>query len=172
MKSYSARIADIIARELNTNTQKKFSALLANAQQELYEMSKQTSTVTSSMNVADSPRARDASVRAVPTPTQVESEGVKPLAGASGSHSVTSGMSCGSQLPTPAARPVDRRTLAGSTPGDHRIPTRDGVTSTLDGIAHSGRGPRDQQPGQQNSKNYNEGSGAAFRTTDTGDVGD
>jgi hypothetical protein len=58
-------------------------------------------------------------------------------------------------------KPVDRKTLAGSTPGDHRAPnTGAGVT---DKFKVQG-GPRTQMPGQRNSRNYNE-DGKGFQST-------
>ena len=84
---------------------------------------------------------------------------------------INSGFTVSSQLPQPSAKCVDANHLQGSNQGDHLIPARHGVTATLDGIAASGRGPRNQMPGQQNSKYSNENSKVSA-STETPDVGD
>lgn len=43
-------------------------------------------------------------------------------------------------------KPVDRRTIEGSTPGDHRAASKDTAAASLREIANNGRGPRDQMP--------------------------
>lgn len=67
-----------------------------------------TSSVTSSMNVADSPAARAATVTAIPAPAAIEGQ---KLRGAVGTDNVTSGMSVGSQLPAPVATQTDHKNL-------------------------------------------------------------
>ena len=71
----------------------------------------------------------------------------------------TSGMTCGSQLPTITVKPVDSKTLAGSYPGDHR-------TKAADAKLPDNPAPREQMHGQQNSKFYNE-NGKGFQSTAT-----
>ena len=53
-------------------------------------------------------------------PKDVEALGSKPLAGSTGVDSINSGMNVGSQVNVGPIKPVDRRTVEGSTPGDHR----------------------------------------------------
>jgi hypothetical protein len=51
-----------------------------------------------------------------------------------------SGMTVGTQLPQITAQPVDRRTIEGSTPGDHRAPAN---TSDITAFAKNPPCPRD-----------------------------
>jgi trimethylamine:corrinoid methyltransferase-like protein len=135
MKSYSAQIAAIIARELLRKSRKKFATLHANAIEEL-KMStdfSKTSCTTTGVNVADTESARVAIGR----PETLET--VARLAPAAHSDSVNSGMNSQPQISAPVAKPTGRITLEGSTPGDHRSPNSGaGVTDEFKSQA----GPR------------------------------
>lgn len=72
----------------------------------------------------------------------------------------TSGMSLNSPVVVGPIKPVDRRTLAGSTPGDFRSGNLDRVKLPTN------PGPREQMAGQQNSKFYNE-NGTSFQSNDS-----
>jgi hypothetical protein len=127
------------------------------------------SPTTTSMNIADTPAARVQIGREIPNDLQsLASAAPGRLQSEPSSDSINSGMSVGSQLPTITTTPVDRKTIVGSTPGDHRIPAKDGVTDALLQASGSGKGPRGQMAGQRNSKFYNE-NGSAFTPTTNAD---
>ncbi len=66
--------------------------------------------------------------------------------------------------PTPiVVKPVDRKTITGSTPGDHRS-GGDSAKAAIDQIKNS-PAPREQMRGQQNSQHYNE-NGKGFKSTE------
>jgi hypothetical protein len=132
-------------------------------------MSNSTSTVTSSMNIADSPASRAENVTAVPSPAENQSEGQK-QAGASGSDSVTSGMNCQSQVPAPVAKQAGHSSLEGSNVGEHRTKFGDPVKATMDAIANP-PAPREQMRGQQTQRAYLE-NGKGFTTTEAPEVGE
>jgi hypothetical protein len=65
--------------------------------------------------------------------------------------------------PTPiVVKPVDRKTITGSYPGDSRS-SGDSAKAAMDSIANP-PAPREQMRGQQNSRNYNE-NGKGFKST-------
>lgn len=68
----------------------------------------------------------------------------------------------GSQVTVGTIKPVDRRTIQGSTPGDFRS-SGDSVKATMDQIKNP-PSPREQMRGQRDSRNYNE-NGKAFQST-------
>ena len=74
----------------------------------------------------------------------------------------TSPYTVGSQVNVGPIKPVDRKTIQGSYPGDSRS-SGDSAKAAMDAIANNG-GPRTQMHGQQDSRNYNE-NGKAFQST-------
>ncbi len=103
-------------------------------------MSNSPSSTTTSMNVADTPAVRTAIGREIPdTPQSLAAASPAKLTAEPSKDSINSGMTCGSQLPAPAAKPVDANHLEGSNKGDHRAPnTGTGVTDQFKNQA----GPR------------------------------
>lgn len=73
---------------------------------------------------------------------------------------INSGMACGSPVTVGPIKPVDRKTLEGSTPGDFR-------SQAAPAVLPNQPGPREQMAGQRDSRNYNE-NGKAFKSTPTG----
>ncbi len=89
------------------------------------------------------------------------------LASSPSADSINSGMasSQNSEVRPVTVVPVDRKTICGSTAGDHRKPVRDGVTDALRQASGSDKGPRSQMAGQKNSRNFSE-DGKGFRGED------
>lgn len=164
-------IADAIARKILSNTRKRFSTLHSEALFEVSNMSNEkSSSVTSSMNVSDTPAARAAIGREIPdNPQSLAAAAPARLTPAVSSDSINSGMSVTSQVPAPAATPVDFNGLTSDAyPGDHRQKLGDVVKASLDACTDNG-GPRNSVGQFKNSKSDN---GAPFQTTvDSTEVG-
>jgi hypothetical protein len=97
------------------------------------------SVTTSRMNINDGTQNNPSPKLAVEESTvEIQSNGVR---AASPTAELSNGLTCGSQVGTPMARPVDRLTITGSTPGDHRAPSRDTAKSAVDRASDNG-GPR------------------------------
>jgi len=155
MASYTAKIADIIAREIiHTKSRKKWPTLNDEAQRELLNMANEkSSTVTTSMNVAETPASRiplgrDVMDRVNPSGPAIRGGSTLPRENA-GSNT-TGLMGVGSQVNVGPIKPVDRKTITGSTPGDFRK-SGDYAKASVDEIANAG-GPRDAAKQFQNSK--------------------
>lgn len=161
--------ATIIARQIVARSKKHWRKLYADALEEI-NMSNSTSTVTSSMNVSDTPASRTQIGREIPdNPASLAAASPARLAGVPSADSINSGMACGSQLPAPTAKPVDSKTIVGSYPGDHRAQSGDTAKASLDACADNG-GPRNSVGQFKNSRND---KGAGFQSTDgTTQVGD
>ena len=82
--------------------------------------------------------------------------------GAANTGTINSGLSCGSQIPPIVVKPVDRKTITGSIPGDHRA---QGAPIDMASIANP-PAPREQMRGQQNSRYSNE-NGKGFTSTES-----
>ena len=126
-----------------------------------------TSTVTSSMNIADTPASRMPIGREIAdNPASLAAASPAKLASSPSADSINSGMasSQNSEVRPVTVVPVDRKTICGSTPGDHRKPVRDGVTDALRQASGSDKGPRSQMAGQKNSRNFSE-DGKGFQST-------
>lgn len=166
--SYSARIAAILAREINHKSKKHFGTLYSDALEEI-SMSN-TSVVTSNMNTADTPASRVAIGREVPNDLQtLASLAPAKLTAEPSSDKITSGMAVASPLPTPAvAVRVDQRNLL--TNEDSRKSYGDVAKQSLDAAADNG-GPRMPMRGQKNSKYSNEDH-PAFQSTSNADDSD
>jgi len=158
-RSRSEAIADAIARRIMANTRKRFSTLHAEAISEVYMNTRNTTPCTTGMAVGDSEASRTP-IDTGSNTAALEAEGQKPLAGASDNGKVTSGMTVGSQVNVGGIKPVDRKTLTGSTPGDFRK-SGDFAKASVDEIANAG-GPRDAAKQFQNSRND---KGGAFQQT-------
>lgn len=104
------RLNQYLAAALLKGTQRKFSRLHA----DFLEITMSTPT-DNNINEQNG-QARPA----VGRPANVEALGVKPLPGSTGVDNTTSGMSVGSQVTVGPIKPVDRKTIIGSTPGDFR----------------------------------------------------
>ena len=163
-------LPEYIAHEmLHGRTRQRFTTMHQNFLMEKQNMSK-TSCTTTGMRPGDDEAARTPVLAPVTdNPDRLGVHAENPGAGNTGT--INSGLSCGSQLPDIGAevKPVDRRTIEGSTPGDFRS-SGDTVKATMDSIANP-PSPREQMRGQQNSRNYHE-DGKAFTATETPDVGD
>lgn len=158
------QIAHAIVRAHKTRL--KFSTLYREAIEEISDMSK-TSTVTSSMNIADTPASRMPIGREIAdNPASLAAASPAKLASSPSADSINSGMasSQNSEVRPVTVVPVDRKTICGSTPGDHRKPVRDGVTDALRQASGSDKGPRSQMAGQKNSRNFSE-DGKGFQST-------
>jgi hypothetical protein len=143
-----------LAAALIKGTRKHLSTLMGDYLEET-KMSKATSCTTTGIRVGDNETSRTPIGGEIPdTPQSLAADSPAKLPGASGSDSINSGFTCGSQLPTLVTQPVDRRTLAGSTPGDFRQ-SGDSARASMDQIANPPN-PRAQMRGQRNSKNYAE----------------
>lgn len=130
-----------------------------------------SSTVTTGMQVGDTeqtriPIGRDVMDRT--NPSQPAIAGGSTLPGSPSSDSINSGMSIGSQIVLGAIKPVDRRTITGSTPGDFRAPnTGAGITDQF----MNAPGPRD--PARQFVGSKNETDPPGFQSTvDPSQLGD
>lgn len=154
MESYAYQLAAILAREINKNTRKHFGTLHADAIEEIENMNKPTSCVTSSMDIKDTPAARIQMGREIPnTLGDLAAASPARLPAVPSADSVNSGMSVASPIPAVTIKPVDRKTIQGSYPGDSRYPnTGAGITDQF----HTCPGPRDAVRGQKNSKYSNE----------------
>jgi len=84
------------------------------------------------------------------------------LAGSTSTDSINSGLNTQTQVPAPLAKPIDRQTITGSTPGNFNK-SGDTAKAAMDQIANP-PAPREQMRGQQNSRNYNE-QGKGFQST-------
>lgn len=71
----------------------------------------------------------------VESTSEIQALGTRPEPPNSGAMTVTSQVAVG------AIKPVDRKTIEGSTPGDHRSPSRDTAKAALDKATDNG-GPR------------------------------
>src|ERR1035441_6066218 len=90
-----------------------------------------SSTVTSSMNVANPPASRTPIGRP-PIGALATAVPVGRLTIEQARDEIASGMAVQQPSEIPIAiKDVDSRTIQGSHPGDHRQPTRDGVTDSL-----------------------------------------
>ena len=117
MRTRQQCIAEAIAaRIIRNKTRKRFSALHADAIGEIM------STPTSSTLNGGTSRVE------IGRPQNVEALGQRPLAGRSGEDSIRSGMAVGSDVAV-TVKPVGRKTIEGSTPGDHRSPNTGGSTT-------------------------------------------
>ena len=86
-------------------------------------MNKQTSVVTSSMNIADTPASRTPIGREIPdSPQSLAAASPARLPAVPASDSINSGFAVASPIPAVTIKPVDRKTLQGSYPGDSRAP--------------------------------------------------
>jgi hypothetical protein len=122
-------------------------------------MSRNTSATTSSMNISDTPAARAAIGREIPdSPASLSAASLARLT----TDPATSPYTTTSQVVVGPIRPVDRKTVTGSYPGDSRS-SGDTAKAAMDQIANVG-GPRTQMKGQQDSRNYNE-NGKTFKST-------
>lgn len=118
-----------------------------------------TSSTTTSLNVVDTPAARAAIGRPImDSPAALSAASPARLTPDSG----TSPYTVGSQVAVGPIKPVDRKTITGSYPGDSRS-SGDSVAGPMDAIKNP-PAPREQMRGQQDSRNYNE-SGKAFQST-------
>jgi hypothetical protein len=151
----AANIAARITR--NKNTRYKFSTLHRLALEETQNMSN-TSCTTTGLAVNDSeanrtpigrPLADNPATLAAASPARLTPDAGLPY-------------TVGSQVSVGPIKPVDRKTITGSYPGDSRS-SGDSAKAAMDHIANVG-GPRTQMAGQQNSRNYNE-NGKAFKST-------
>jgi hypothetical protein len=150
--------ANIAARITRNKTRFKFVTLHRLALEETENMSN-TSSTTSSMNVADTPAARAQIGREIPdSPASLAAVAPAKLT----TDPASSPYTVGSQITVGPIRPVDRKTITGSYPGDSRS-SGDTAKASMDAIANNG-GPREQMKGQQDSRNYNE-NGKAFKST-------
>lgn len=152
-RSRSEAIADAIAKRIMANrTKKRFSTLHAEALQEiqLSDNLGTTGNIPAGLTRKGSP-----------------ADGQKMVAGSTGVDNTTSDMSVSSVVPV-SVKPVDRKTLEGSTPGDFNK-SGDTAKASMDAIANP-PSPREQMRGQQNSRNYNE-NGKSF-VSSPGDLAD
>ncbi len=78
-----------------------------------------TSCTTTGLSVGDTEGSRTP-LQADAMPNPATSEGQKPLAPKPGAVGINVGMTTAAQVNVGPIKPVDRRTLAGSTPGDFR----------------------------------------------------
>jgi hypothetical protein len=150
--------ANIAARITRNKTRFKFATLHRLAVEETEHMS-DTSSTTSSMNVADTPATRAQIGREIPdSPASLAAVAPAKLT----TDPATSPYTVGSQVTVGPIKPVDRKTITGSYPGDSRS-SGDTAKATMDAIANP-PAPRSQMRGQQDSRNYNE-NGKAFQST-------
>lgn len=139
-------------------------------QKEAIMSNRQTSTVTSSMNVADTPATRTPIGRAIPdNPQTLASFAPAKLVDAERGDSVNTGLSLGSQMSAAVARRVDQRDVRndfgwGPSSGDSRNQPGDTAKASLWEASGSDKGPRGQMSGQRNQRSYNE-DGKSFRST-------
>lgn len=117
-----------------------------------------TSATTTGLQVHDTENSRVATQSTVDA--NAASEGTKPVA----PNADASGNSytVGSQVSVGPIKPVDRKTITGSYPGDSRS-SGDTAKAAMDAIANTG-GPRTQMKGQQDQRGYVE-NGKAFQST-------
>jgi hypothetical protein len=157
MTRSEAIAANIAQKIVRNQTRKHWSRLHADTLEDLQKMANEkSSVVTSSMNVSDTPATRVQIGREA----TISDQGRKPQAGSTST--TDSPVTVGSQVNVGPTRPVDRRTIEGSTPGDHRATPGDVVKATMDKIANP-PSPREQMRGQRTSKHYEE-TGKAFRS--------
>jgi hypothetical protein len=138
-------------------TRKQFSRLHADYLEiQMGLPTRNTSCTTTGLGVSDTRVNRIATQ--VTDEANAASEGTKPTA----SSADLSPMGEASQ-PTPiVVKPVDRKTITGSTPGDSRS-SGDSAKAAIDQIKNP-PSPREQMRGQKNSRNYNE-NGKGFKST-------
>jgi hypothetical protein len=113
------------------------------------------------MNVNDTPAVRVAIGREIPdNPAALAAVAPAKLAPAAGSTGINSGMNVQTQVPATTAKDVDSTVICGS----HKSASDDvSKNFSTDAFKNQG-GPRVQQPGQRNSKFYDE-NGKAFKST-------
>jgi hypothetical protein len=129
-RSRSEMIADAIAKKIMANTRKRWRTLHADALQEIRmsEVTKQSDATLPHMTSKGSP----ADAQKMP--------------GSPSSDSVTSGMTVGSQVNVGAIKPVDRKTIEGSYPGDSRSEDETDITAQFKNQA----GPRSETNDSEN----------------------
>jgi hypothetical protein len=149
--------ANIAARITRNKTRFRFSTLHRLAIEETQNM-RNTSATTTGLQVHDTERNRVALQNSADA--NAPSEGTKPVA--PNADAAGNCYTVGSQVTVGTIKPVDRKTITGSTPGDFRK-GGDSVKDAMDGIANP-PSPRQQMRGQQDGRNYNE-SGKAFQST-------
>jgi hypothetical protein len=152
--------ANIAKRIAASKTRYKFSTLHRLAIEETQNMNtRNTSATTTGLAVNDSevnrtpigrPLADNPATLAAASPARLTPDAGK------------TPYTVGSQVSVGPIKPVDRKTITGSYPGDSRS-SGDTAKAAMDVIANNG-GPREQMKGQQDSRNYNE-NGRAFQST-------
>jgi hypothetical protein len=163
----SEKIAQHIAARIMANTQKRFSALHADALQEFQTMSTPTS---STLNGDGKGQTRPVIGREIPdNPASLAAEAPARLTPAPSSDSINSGMTVTTtqaEIGSPVAKQTSHKALEGSFAGqDFRAPNKGaGVTDQFKNQS----GPREQMPGQKNSKYSSEDKGAGFQSTAPG----
>jgi len=164
--NHSRALAKITAREIVAGSRKKWAQLHAAALEEI-RMSDTRSTVSNLGGTANNETLpRHAGRAPAGDPLALEKQFGQGMAGSTSADSINSGMVVGSVVDV-TIKPVDRKTIAGSTPGDHRAP---GNKADLTAQFKDSPGPRDAARQFKNSRND---TGAPFQSTvDTNEVGD
>jgi hypothetical protein len=148
-----------LAQQFMRGTRRKFSTLHSDFLEIQMSNTRNTSATTTGLTVGDNEASRTPIGRPLAdNPATLAAASPAKLTPDAG----TSPYTATSQVGPITVKPVDRRTLQGSYPGDSRV-SGDTAKNAVDQIANTG-GPRTQMRGQQDSRNYNE-SGAAFKST-------
>jgi hypothetical protein len=155
MKSYNAQLADAIASAIISKSRKHWRSLQDDAVRKI-QSTMSTPTSSNGLNATPQPRpavGREATIdRANPSSVVTGTRLTAPA-----TDNINSGFTCGSQLPAPAAKPVDFKTVVGSYAGDHRSPSVDTAKASLDAAADNG-GPRNPVGQFKNARSDNGGS--------------
>jgi len=187
MSRRSEIIAGHIARAIVNNTRKHWRSLhcdaVSDTEREIIRMS--TPTSSNNLNVngdhsrvqigrlnSDDPRVLSAQYGRKEAPP-TEGAPTSPAKAASGENTrpvgMVSQMTCdGAQLDNVVARPVDRKTITGSTPGDWRSRPGDTARASLDRVSDNG-GPRKPMGQFRNSKNAPDKPGFQSTVLTTGE---
>lgn len=165
--NFSRAVASAIAKQIMHGTRKSFGTMHADALMEINKMfNSKSSPTTTGMRVHDDENNRHPQLHEM-SESEATAAGEKPLQKDTyRAHTINEGIACDdwkNSVGGPVTiKPVDRKTIEGSTPGDFRK-SGDTAKPSVDAIAGLG-GPRTQMPGQRDSKNYVE-NGKNFRPT-------
>jgi hypothetical protein len=99
-----------------------------------------TSSTTTGMRVGDSEATRNP-IQTSDADTTGDGKRAEPANSGPQQGTINSGFTVGSQVTVGAIKPVDRKTLEGSTPGDFRAPA---LSADVTAFAKNSPGPREQ----------------------------
>ncbi len=166
MTTRNEAISKHIAAAIMRNTRKRYSSLLEDALESSNHMNSTVSNVNGTGNNETIKKFIGRDPIATDNPTLIGNKFGQTTQREAASDNINSHMSLTSQVGPIVIRPVDRRTIEGSTPGDFRANPGDVAAASLAVAADNG-GPRSPMRGNRNARSYDELNNPRFKSTNS-----